>query len=67
MIDSTIQPNITQDSLSMNLGKRNPWDNYQDDRMDIDIELTFFVILAGALCFILLGVLDAINQTNNHK
>jgi len=45
---------------------KNVWDGYKDTN-DIGNELLFFVILAGALCFIMLGVLDAINQTNKHK
>lgn len=45
---------------------RNPWEGYKDTN-DIGNELIFFVILSGALCFMLLGVLDAIKQTNKHK
>jgi len=69
MIDTTAKANICphHDSLSYEVGKRNPWDNYKDDRMSIQNEILFFVILAGALCFFLLGVLDAIKQTNKHK
>lgn len=45
---------------------KNVWEGYKDTS-DIGNELLFFVILAGALCFIMLGVLDAINQTKNNK
>lgn len=67
MIDTIAQANICnrQDSLSYNIGERNPWNNYEDDGMGIQNQLLFFVILAGAICFILLGVLDAINNKTN--
>jgi hypothetical protein len=69
MIDTLPQANICthHDSMSYDVGRRNPWENYHDDRMSIQNEILFFVVLAGALCFMLLGVLDAVNQTNKHK
>lgn len=54
---------IIPDTIKMG---KNVWEGYKDTS-DIGNELLFFVILAGALCFIMLGVLDAINQTKNNK
>lgn len=69
MIDTIAQANISkkQDSLSYDVGKRNPYENFKEDRMSIQNEILFFVVLAGAVCFMLLGVLDAVNQTKNNK
>ena len=65
MIDTTQHTTIIIIPDTIKSGK-NVWDGYKDTN-DIGNELIFYVILAGALCFILLGVLDAIEQTNKHK
>ena len=65
MIEDTLHTTIIMIPDTIKCGK-NVWEGYKDTS-DIGNELLFFVILAGALCFIMLGVLDAINQTKNQK
>lgn len=65
MTDTTLHTTIILIPDTIKSG-RNVWDGYKETN-DIGNELIFFVILAGALCFMMLGVLDAIDQTKNHK